>query len=38
MLFYFLSCIGMYKLGSFTERNPGQLWAWATQLWKWINQ
>jgi hypothetical protein len=37
-ILFFASCFGMFKLGAFTERNPGQLWAWAKQLWKWVNQ
>jgi hypothetical protein len=36
-LFFLGLCFGMYKLGGFVERNPGQLWAWSKWLWKWIN-
>jgi hypothetical protein len=38
MLFYLLSCVGFYKLGGFTERNPGQLWEWAKQLRVWMDK
>lgn len=36
-LFFFAALFGAFRLGGFVERNPGQLWAWSKQLWKWVN-
>jgi hypothetical protein len=42
ILFFVVACMGMYKLGNFNARHPGEFWhnvRWAVQrLWKWMNQ
>lgn len=41
-LFFFLSCIAMYKLGAFNARRPGLAWCCcrdsSVRPWKWFNQ
>jgi hypothetical protein len=36
-LLFMAICTGMYKLGAFNERHPGQMraWLWRAALWTW---
>jgi hypothetical protein len=33
---FIMACAAMYRLGAYNQRNPGQLWAFAKFLWKWM--
>lgn len=33
---FVLSCFGMFKLGAFAERNPGEIWATTKRIVVWL--
>ena len=37
-ILFFASCWGMFKLGVYTERHPGEIFELGTRLWKWMQQ
>jgi hypothetical protein len=37
-LLFIMTCLGSYKLGVYTERHPGDLWARAKIVWGWMGK
>ena len=37
-MFFIVACMGMYKLGAFNARHPGQMLECGKWLWRWMNQ
>jgi len=35
---FIVSCLAMYKLGAFNEKNPGRIWELTKCAWKWVRQ
>ena len=38
MLMFFVGCAGMYKLGTYNQRHPGEVWKLAHAGWQWMNK